>query len=270
MHRSFHGRSLAMIAATGNPSVRVGFEPQVPGFSHVDLGDMEGLTAAIDGETAAIVVEPIQGEGGVHPMPLDYAIELRKLCDERGITLIFDEVWTGCGRTGQWFGHQHFKRADGSVITPDIMTLGKAVGGGLPVGVMYARPEVAALFGPGKHGCTLGGNPICMAASRTIFDVIARDRLLETANNLGELAMNRLRNEPAIKHRITQVRGKGLFIGIELKEPPIGNAVERGVENGVLLNLTAQKVIRLAPPINIDLETWNQGLDLVVKTIAAL
>ena len=267
MHRSFHGRSLAMIAATGNPNVRVGFDPQVPGFSHVDLGDLEGLTSAIDNETAAVIVEPIQGEGGVHPMPIEYAAELRRVCDDRGITLIFDEVWTGCGRTGKWFGYQHLTRADGTAIEPDIMTLGKAVGGGLPVGVMYAKPELAALLTPGKHGATLGGNPICAAAARTIFDVIERDDLLGRARALGEHAIARLRNEPRIRQKVAQVRGKGLFIGVELKEPPTG-VVERGIENGVLVNLTSQKVVRLAPPINIDYDTWNQGLDLVVKTIA--
>jgi predicted acetylornithine/succinylornithine family transaminase len=266
MHKSFHGRSLAMIAATGNPAVRVGFEPQVPGFSHVDLGDLEGLTGAIDNETAGVIVEPIQGEGGIHPMPIDYAIALRELCDQRGITLIFDEVWTGCGRTGSWFGHQNLKRADGSIITPDIMTLGKAVGGGLPVGVMYAKPEIAALLVPGKHGATLGGNPICAAASRTIFDVIERDKLLDNATNLGEHAMKRLRDELKPSGKLVEVRGKGLFIGVELKDPP-EKFVERGVKNGVLLNLTSQKVVRLAPPINIDQKTWDAGLDLAIKTI---
>jgi len=267
MHRSFHGRSLATMAATGNSAIRTGFEPVVPGFTHVDLGDLEGLTAAIDSETAAVLVEPIQGEGGVHPMPLEYAIELRRICDERQISLIFDEVWTGCGRTGRWFGHQHFKRADGTIVQPDIMTLGKAVGGGLPVGIMFARPEVAALLTPGKHGCTLGGNPICMAAARTIFDVIERDNLLDNAKVLGEHAVARLKNEISIKQKVQQIRGKGLFIGIELKEPPT-DVVLRGLANGVLLNLTSQKVVRLAPPINIDIDTWNQGLDRVVKTIA--
>ena len=267
MHRSFHGRSLAMIAATGNPAIRAGFEPAVPGFSHVDLGDLEGLTAAMDGQTAAVIVEPIQGEGGVHPLPLDYAENLRQICDARGVSLIFDEVWTGCGRTGKWFGYQHLRRADGSIIEPDIMTLGKAAGGGLPVGVMYAKPEVAALLTPGKHGCTLGGNPICMAAARTIFDVIQRDNLLSNAQTLGEHTMARLKNEPALRGKVTQVRGKGLFIGIELKQPPTG-LIERGVENGVLINLTSKNVVRLAPPINIDADTLDRGLDRVVKTLS--
>jgi predicted acetylornithine/succinylornithine family transaminase len=269
MHRSFHGRSLAMIAATGNPATRVGFDPVVPGFTQVDFGDMEGLVGAVDDQTAGIIVEPIQGEGGVYPMSPEYAAELRKLCDEKQITLIFDEVWTGCGRTGTWFGHQNLKRADGSVITPDIMTLGKAVGGGLPMGVMYARPDVAAILGPGKHGCTLGGNPICCAASRTIFDVIERDGLLGNARTLGEHAVARLKNEPSLKGKITQIRGKGLFIGVELKDEPVG-VVEKGIENGVLINLTAKKVVRLAPPMNIDIDTWNDGLDRVVKTLAAV
>jgi acetylornithine/N-succinyldiaminopimelate aminotransferase len=269
MHRSFHGRSLAMIAATGNPAVKAGFEPAVPGFTHVDFGDLEGLSAAVDSETAAVIMEPIQGEGGMHTVPPAYAQEVRRLCDERKVALIYDEVWTGCGRTGKWFGHQHFTRADGSVVLPDIMTLGKAVGGGLPVGVMFARPEIAALLVPGKHGCTLGGNPICMAVSRTIFDVIERDGLTAHAASLGEHAAARLKNEKKIAARVAGIRGKGLFLGIELKAPP-EKIVERGLERGVIMNLTAKTVIRLAPPINIDLKTWDAGLDRVIETIASV
>jgi len=262
LHKSFHGRSLAMIAATGNPAVKAGFEPAVPGFMQVDLGDLEGLTGACDDETAAIICEPIQGEGGIHPLPNDYAVELRKLCDARNITLIFDEVWTGCGRTGKWFGHQWFE----SSVTPDIMTLGKAIGGGLPVGVMFARPEVAKLLVPGKHGCTLGGNPICMAVSKTIFDVIERDNLLAHANVLGDVATKRLRDEPRLKSRIHEVRGRGLFIGIELKEVP-DKIVERALGHGLIINLTSQKVLRLAPPINITRQDWDAGLDLLTDVI---
>lgn len=266
-HKSFHGRSLAMIAATGNPAVKVGFEPAVPGFSHVDLGDLEGLTATVDDEVAAIIVEPIQGEGGIHPVPPEFAVELRKLCDAKQITLIYDEVWTGCGRTGRWFGYQYLTDASGKVVEPDIMTLGKAVGGGLPVGVMFAKPELAKLLVPGKHGSTLGGNPICMAAARTIFDVIEREKLLENANVLGALTVDRLKNEPRISKKIADVRGKGLMLGIELKEPP-EKVVEKGLAHGIILNLTAQKVIRLAPPINISRQDLNEGLDLLVATLA--
>jgi acetylornithine/N-succinyldiaminopimelate aminotransferase len=269
LHRSFHGRSLAMIAATGNPAVKAGFEPAVPGFTQVELGDLEALTAAVDAETAAVVVEPIQGEGGIYPVPTEYAVALRGLCDAHNVTLIFDEVWTGCGRTGRWFGHQHFTDAFGKVVTPDIMTLGKAVGGGLPVGVMLARPQIADLMVPGKHGSTLGGNAICMAVSRALFDVIDREKLVDNAAALGEYGVARLRNESSIRDKITAVRGRGLFLGIELKAPP-EKFVEKGLERGIIVNITSQKVVRVAPPINIDRGAWDQGLDALSGLIASL
>jgi predicted acetylornithine/succinylornithine family transaminase len=265
MNRSFHGRSMAMIAATGNPAVKAGFEPMVPGFNHVDLGDLEGLSAIVDDETAAVIVEPIQGEGGIHPVAPDYAVELRKLCDARGVTLIYDEVWTGGGRTGKWFGYQHL----GNDALPDIITLGKAVGGGLPVGVMFAKPEIAALLVPGKHGCTLGGNPICMAAARAVFETIDQEKLTDNAAVLGEYAIARLKNEKKIAAKIAAIRGKGLMLGIELKAPP-EKLVEAGLARGVVINLTSKNVIRLAPPINISRELWDRGLDRVVEVIAGL
>jgi predicted acetylornithine/succinylornithine family transaminase len=269
LNRSFHGRSMAMIAATGNPNVKAGFEPMVPGFTNVEPGDLDAVVRAVDDETAAIIVEPIQGEGGIYPLATEYVAGLRKLCDDRGMTLIFDEVWTGGGRTGRWFGHQYFTGADGKVITPDIMTLGKAVGGGLPVGVMWARPEVADPLTPGRHGCTLGGNPICMAAAAAVFQVIERDRLTDHAAVLGEHGMARLRNEKRIAAKVAGVRGRGLMIGVELKVPP-ERLVERGLELGVNVNLTSKSVVRLAPPINISLADWDEGLDRVVDLIAAV
>jgi predicted acetylornithine/succinylornithine family transaminase len=265
-HRSFHGRSLAMIAATGNPAVKAGFEPAVPGFTQIDLGDLEALGAVADNETAAVIVEPIQGEGGINPIPLDFAIELRRLCDQRQITLIFDEVWTGCGRTGKWFGHQHFVDASGKAVLPDILTLGKAIGGGMPVGVMFARPELAALMTPGKHGCTIGGNPIGMSVARTIFDVIERENLLAHAAALGEKATARLRGNARLMAKATAVRGKGLFLGIELKEPPT-KLVERALDHGVIINVTGQKIIRIAPPINVSEEEFFRGLDAMIEAV---
>jgi predicted acetylornithine/succinylornithine family transaminase len=267
LNKSFHGRSLAMIAATGNPAVRAGFAPQVAGFCQVETGNFDALAAAVDHETAGIILEPIQGEGGINLYPPDYAAKVRRLCDERGLTLIFDEVWTGCGRTGRWFGHQHFRTPDGQPVLPDIMTLGKAVGGGLPVGVMFAKPEIAALLVPGKHGCTLGGNPICMAVARTIFDVIEDESLLEHAAVQGERIMKRLRDEPKIHEKVQEVRGRGLMIGVELKNAP-DKFVLRAAQRGVILNVTAQKVVRLAPPINIAPDVLDRGLDLVIEAIA--
>ena len=268
LHRSFHGRSLAMISATGNPKTKAGFEPAVPGFRQVEANDLAALEAAVDPETAGIIMEPIQGEGGINVYASDYPQRVRELCDKNGLTLIFDEVWTGCGRTGRWFGHQHFTRPSGGAVEPDIMTLGKAMGGGLPVGVMFAKPELAKLLVPGTHGCTLGGNPICMAVSRTVFDVIERENLLANAASLGEHAMSRLSKEPRIAGKISGVRGRGLMIGIELKAAN-EKIVEKGLERGIVMNLTAQKVIRLAPPMNIARQDWEKGLDTVIETIAA-
>ncbi len=265
-NHSFHGRSLAMISATGNPAVKAGFEPMVPGFVQVEGGDINALAKAVDEETAGIIMEPIQGEGGMHLQTPEFAAQVRALCDQKGLTLIFDEVWTGCGRTGRWFGYQYFV-VNGKTIEPDIITIGKAIGGGLPVGAMWAKPDVAKLLVPGKHGCTLGGNPICMAVSRTIFDIIERDGLLARASLLGEKATARLRNDSRIKNKIAQVRGRGLMLGIELNESP-QKIVDKGLERGVILNLTASKIIRLAPALNIPEDLWDKGLELVIQTIA--
>jgi acetylornithine aminotransferase len=266
---SFHGRTLAMVSATGNPAVHQGFEPDVPGFEQVEAGDFHALHKAVDEHTGGVILEPIQGEGGINFYPDGYIQRVRHLCDEKGLTLIFDEVWTGCGRTGKWFGHQHFRDSAGKVIEPDIMTLGKAIGGGLPVGVMYAKPEIAALMGPGKHGCTLGGNAICTAVAKTIFDVIERDALTDRAAVLGEQTIARLKNEASIRQKIAQVRGKGLFLGIELKDAPT-HFMEKALARGIIVNLTAKKVIRLAPPINIEESLWQKGIDEVVALIGEL
>ena len=267
LHKSFHGRTLAMIAATGNPKVRNGFGPPVAGVSHVEASNFDAIAAAVDDETCCILMEPIQGEGGVNLYPPGTVTRIRKLCDEKGLTLIFDEVWTGCGRTGKWFGHQHVTDDTAGVIEPDIMTLGKAIGGGLPVGVMFAKPELASLMVPGTHGCTLGGNPICAAAAATVLKVIQRDHLIDHAARLGDAAMARLRHEPSIKDKVADIRGRGLFIGIELRAAP-QKLIERALSRGLIINLTAGNVIRLAPPINITEADWNHGLDLLIQAIA--
>ena len=155
------------------------------------------------------------------------------------------------------------------MVEPDLMTLGKAVGGGLPVGVMYAKPDIADLLVPGLHGCTLGGNPICMAVARTIFEVIEREKLVAHAADMGELAFARLRNDAKIADKIVEVRGRGLMLGIELKTPP-DKFLDKAFSFGLIANLTAKKVIRLAPPINIRREVWLSGLDRVAELIASL
>lgn len=261
--KSFHGRSLAMIAATGNPAVKEGFGPPVPGFTNVDPLDLDAIKAAIDDETTAIIMEPIQGEGGINVYPEGHVRKIRQLCDEHELTLIFDEVWTGGGRTGRWFAHQY----DG--VEPDIMTLGKAMGGGLPVAVMYAKPQAASLLTPGKHGCTLGGNPICMAVAKTIFDVIEDENLVEHAAQQGERAIAKLRSAASISGKITEVRGRGLFLGIELNNEP-ADFTNKALAQGLIVNLTSKKVIRLAPPINITAAVWDEGVQRVIDLIASL
>jgi acetylornithine/N-succinyldiaminopimelate aminotransferase len=269
LQKSFHGRTLAMLAATGNAKYREGFKPDVAGFVQVDGGDFDALVAAVDGDTCGVLMEPIQGEGGINLYPADYPARVRKLCNEKGLTLIFDEVWTGCGRTGKWFGHQHMTDSEGKVVLPDIMTLGKAVGGGLPVGIMHARPELAALLTPGKHGSTLGANCICMAVTKAIFEVIERDGLLENARLLGEHAVARIRDDAPAMAKVSDIRGKGLFLGIEMKEAP-KQLVEKGLAQGVVVNVTADKVVRLAPPINITKADLDEGLNRLIGVIRSL
>ena len=259
---SFHGRSLAMVAAGSTDAHRDGFGPPVPGFVHATGGDFDDLVRHVDDETCAIMFEPLRGEGGMLGYPKDFPRQVREFCDERCISLIFDEVWTGGGRTGQWFGHQHF---EGDVV-PDLMTLGKAVGGGLPVGILWANPEHASHLVPGTHGSTLGGNPICMAACATVFDVIERDGLLEHARRLGEHAKQRLASELPD----ADVRGDGLFLGIDLPTKPSGDVVAAGLEHGILINVTQQKVVRLAPGLVITSEQWDQGLDLLMQVVRAV
>jgi acetylornithine/succinyldiaminopimelate/putrescine aminotransferase len=265
--KSFHGRSLAMIAATGNPAIREGFGPPVPGFSNVDPLDLHAIEHAIDHETACLIMEPIQGEGGINLYPPGHVGKIRKLCDAHGVSLIFDEVWTGVGRTGRWFGHQHFVDEQGNIITPDIMTLGKALGGGLPVGAMWARPELAKLLVAGKHGCTLGGNPICMAVSRTLFDVIERDGLVARAERLGEMAMSFLRDSASLKSKVKDVRGRGLFIGVEFDDEPTG-LLERCLDAGVIANITYKKIVRIAPAMTISESELLAGLERFAQAAA--
>lgn len=268
LNKSFHGRSLAMISATGNPAIKEGFGPLVPGFTNIEPLDFDALEKAVDDETCCIIMEPIQGEGGVNLFPIEYIARVRKLCDDRKLTLIFDEVWTGGGRTGEWFGHQWFKQG-GSIIEPDIMTMGKAIGGGLPVGAMWAKPEVARLLVPGKHGCTLGANQICMKVAQTIFDVIERENLLNHVKKLGEIAMGRLKHEPKLAGKVKEVRGHGLFIGIEFEQEP-KDLVARALEQGVVINVTYKKIVRLAPAVNISENDLQIGLDRFIHAVESI
>ena len=272
--KSFHGRSFATMGATANPKVREGFGPFLPGYTNVAYNDLAAVQDAVDDETVAVIAEPIQGEGGVNVPDADYFAKLRAFCDERDLLLICDEVWTGCGRTGKFFAYQHWG------IEPDIMTLGKGVGGGLAVGVMCAQPEVAEFYnaktqGGVKHATTLGGNCLSMAVTARIFEVLQRDNLVEHAATLGEQAVARLRGFAQTHPAIKDVRGRGLFIGVELDPSADGawfasatDVVNRCLDAGLLINGTQGDVLRLAPPVTISPAEFNRGLDLLERAIA--
>ncbi len=259
--RSFHGRSFGTMGATGNPKVREGFGPLPPGFVNVDYNDVNAVRDAVDDLTVAVIVEPIQGEGGVIVPHVDYFTQLRELCDEKDLLLIADEVWCGCGRTGKWFGYQHWG------VTPDIMTMGKGLGGGLAVGAMCAQPRVAELYdwrkyGVAKHATTLGGNCLGMAVAARVFDTIERDGLLPAATVLGRRAVERL---GAAGAPIAQVRGRGLFLGIELAPdaPPAGDVVNACLEQGLVINATGGNVLRVAPALTINEALLDEGLSIL-------
>ncbi|MEO1235861.1 MAG: aminotransferase class III-fold pyridoxal phosphate-dependent enzyme [Planctomycetota bacterium] len=276
--KSFHGRSFATMNATGNPAVRDGFGPYLPGYTNVAYNDIDAVENAIDDETVAVIAEPIQGEGGVHVPDPDYFRQLRAACDEHDLLLICDEVWTGCARTGKAFAYQHW--FDEGEPGPDVMTLGKGVGGGLAVGVMCARPELAELNnartqGGVKHATTLGGNCLSMAVTARLFEVIERDGLIERAARLGDVAAQRLSAFAASRADTVEVRGRGLFLGLQLDPSADGawfngaaDVVRRCMERGLLVNATQGEVLRLAPAITITEDELDRGLSLLEEVIA--
>jgi predicted acetylornithine/succinylornithine family transaminase len=260
-HNSFHGRTLATLTATGQEKIRAGYDPLPTGFRQVPYNDLAAIEAAIDEKkTAAILVEPIQAEGGVNVPDDGYMRGLRELCDQRGILVIFDEVQTGMGRTGTLFGYEHF------AIKPDIMTLAKALGGGLPLGAMLAREEIAASFGPGSHASTFGGNPVACSAGLVVMQTLL-DGALKNCLQMGKYFVRGLE---ALQKRfsfIREVRGKGLMIGMELEIE--GSKVADGcMQEGLLLNCTAYKVLRFVPPLTIKKNEIDRGLDILEKVLA--
>jgi acetylornithine/N-succinyldiaminopimelate aminotransferase len=242
---SFHGRTMATVSATGQAKVQKFFDPLLHGFRHVPFNDVAALEAAIGTETCAVMLEPIQGEGGVNVPSPDYFRAVRQLCDEHGLLLIFDEVQTGLGRTGKLFAHEHFG------ITPDIMTLAKALAGGAPIGTMLARAEVAAGFTPGTHGSTFGGNPLMTAAALAAVQALLEEDLLEHATAMGIYLVKQLEGLKARFPFVKEVRGIGLMVGMGLTIPA-GDMVKKGHERGVLLNVTQESVLRFVPPLVVS------------------
>lgn len=265
MERSFHGRTMATLSATGNRKAQAGFEPLVSGFVRVPYDDLEAVKqiASRKNNVVAILVEPVQGEGGIH-IPADmkaYFQGLRKVCDDNGWLFMLDEVQSGIGRTGTWFAFQH------TDIFPDVMTLAKGLGSGVPIGACLAKGVAAGVFTPGKHGSTFGGNPLATMAGITTLNAIADENLRENAQKMGNLIVANLKAELANEKGVLVVRNAGLMIGIEL-DRPCAELVKMALETKLLINVTADKVVRLLPPLIIneaEAKELAQRLSVLIK-----
>jgi predicted acetylornithine/succinylornithine family transaminase len=260
-HGSFHGRTLATLTATGQEKYHQGFQPLLPGIRLVPFGDVTALAEAVRDETVAILLEPIQGEGGVVVPDAAYLPAVRQLADQRGLLLMLDEVQCGLGRTGRLFAHEH------SDVVPDVMTLAKALGGGLPIGAMCTTERVAAAFSPGTHGSTFGGNPVACAAAAATLERIADPALLAHVRATGTYLRERLENLAARRGVITRVRGVGLMLGAVLDRPGAGIA-RRALDHGLLVNCTAEAVLRFLPPLVIDTVQIDEGLAILDEVLA--
>ncbi len=262
MEHAFHGRTMATLSATGNRKTQAGFEPLVSGFVRVPYNDIEAIrqVASHNNSVVAVLLEMIQGEGGIHLADDQFQRDLRALCDDKGWLLMTDEVQCGIGRTGKWFGFQH------SGVRPDVVSLAKGLGSGVPVGACMVGGRASGLFGPGNHGSTFGGNPLAMRAAKTTIDVLEREQLLNNAERMGAAIREGVRARIGQYPEVLDIRGRGLMIGIEL-DRPCGELVGLARDAGLLINVTADSVVRLLPSLNItqvDVDTLVERLTEVI------
>ena len=263
LSHSFHGRTLATVAATGQEKYQKPYRPLTPGFIQVEPNSIDAVKAAVTDKTAAILIEPIQGESGVHPMDADYLKAVRRLCDEQNIILIFDEVQTGMGRCGKLFAYELYG------VEPDIMTSAKALGGGIPIGAVLAKDKFAAAFEPGDHGTTFGGNPLATTAGLAVFDIFEKEHLVENSCERGIYFKKRLCELKKKYDVIKDVRGSGLLIGIEFDESAARTVFNKLFESKILTSL-CYNTIRLAPPLiitNDDIDSFVGALESILKNI---
>ena len=261
MENAFHGRTMATLTATGNPKVQEGFGPLVDGFTRVPFGDLEAIKAlSSNSDVVAVLMEPIQGEGGLHVLADGYLKQVRELCDSNNWLLMLDEVQTGNGRTGTYFAYQH----DG--ILPDVVTTAKGLGNGAPIGACLAQGKAASVFAPGNHGSTYGGNPLCAAAALAVVSTIKQENLTGNAKAMGEYIVTQLREQLSGNPLVKEVRGKGLMIGIELTKP-CAELVDTARSKGALINVTAGNVIRLLPPLIINQQQADELIAIVVSLV---
>ena len=261
MKNSFHGRTLATLSATGTRKVQAGFEPLVSGFIRVPYNDLDAINsiASHNKNVVAVLVEPVQGEGGIQIPAPGYLQGIREICDAHGWLMMLDEIQTGMGRSGKWFCFQH------EGIQPDVMTLAKALGNGMPIGACLAHGKAAQLFQPGNHGSTFGGNPLACRSGLAVVEAIDTEGLVERAAELGKRILSGLQNNLATHENVAAIRGFGLLLGIELKHP-CAELVKQGLELGILINVTANNVIRLLPPLVLS----NDEADLIVEKVSLL
>jgi len=262
MEKAFHGRTLATLSATGSRKVQAGFEPLVSGFVRVPYDDLEAVrqVAQHNRNVVAVLVEPIQGEGGINIAHLEYLRGLRELCDQYQWLLMLDEIQCGLGRTGKWFYYQH------AGCQPDVVTLAKGLAGGVPIGACLARGAAAEVFKPGNHGSTFGGNPFACAAALTTLETIEQDRLLENATRVGDALRAGFTSALAGVKGVVAVRGAGLMLGIELDQP-CSELVGRALDAGLLINVTADKIVRLLPPLILNSDEARKLIDVLAPLI---
>ncbi|MDP3920918.1 MAG: aspartate aminotransferase family protein [Candidatus Omnitrophota bacterium] len=261
MKNSFHGRTLAAITATGQDKVKHGFAPLPGGFVYAEFNNLDSVKSLINDKTVAVFLEPVQGEGGVHVATQEFMRGLRKLCDEKNLLLILDEVQTGMGRTGKMFGFQHYG------IEPDLMTLAKSLGGGVPIGALVAHRKLPEVFTPGTHAATYGGNPLVTAAALAVFDVIKSKGLLRNAQEMGDYlaaSLEKLKGEFSF---IKEIRGLALMRGIELSVSGVA-IVDKARQNGLLINCTQDKVLRIMPAINVTKKLISQAMAILRDVLA--
>jgi len=258
---SFHGRTFATMTATAQPKHHEGLLPLLPGFVYVPFNDVGALESAFSDEVAAVMVEPIQGEGGINPASEQYLEAIRRLCDENGAMMILDEVQTGVGRTGKWFGYQHYD------VEPDIMTMAKALGGGAAIGAMMAREEVAASLVPGKHASTFGGNALACAAGIAVIEAIEEEGLLENAVRMGQYTQDKLKGLKEKHFIIDHVRGVGLMIGVQLT-CPCSEIVNKCLEKGLRINCTQGTVLRFMPPMIVTAEQIDHAIEILDSVLS--
>ena len=260
---SFHGRTMATLSATGNPKVHAGFEPLLSGFSHIPFGDLAALEDALQGHEnlVAVFLEPILGEGGVVIPPPGYLAGVRELCDRFGVLMMLDEIQTGMCRTGNWFAHQSEN------IVPDVMTLAKGLGNGVPIGACLARGEAAEVLQPGTHGSTFGGNPLATRAALAVVETMEQENIAARAAAMGELCLNRFKEQLIGVPTVRDIRGHGMMMAIELSSP-CGELVGKALDAGLLINVTADSVIRLLPPMVMSDDELGEMIEIICKLVS--